>query len=80
MTNYGDRYLGDPAFAPVLEELNRRKVVAHVHPMGGKNVVPGVPNAWAELPQETTRAVLSLLTSGSLVRLRDIRFIFSHAG
>jgi len=82
MTNYGDKYLGDPAFAPVLEELNRRKVVVHVHPMGvgGKNVVLGVPNPWAELPHETTRAVLSLLTSGSLVRLRDIRFIFSHAG
>ena len=26
-TNYGENYIGDPVFAPILEELNRRKAI-----------------------------------------------------
>ena len=32
MTNYGDRYLGDPMFVPLFEELNRRLAVVYDHP------------------------------------------------
>jgi hypothetical protein len=32
-----------------------------------------------EFPHDTTRAAISLLYSGSLARLRDVRFIFSNA-
>jgi len=83
MTNYDDKWPGDATFAPVFEELNRRKAVVFCHPMAAsccKDLVPNVPRAWAELPHETTRAILSLLVSGTLARLRNIRFIFSHAG
>jgi predicted TIM-barrel fold metal-dependent hydrolase len=83
MTSYGDKWLGDPAFAPVLDELNRRKAVVYVHPNAPdccRDLMDYVPAALTEFPHDTTRAVTSLLFSGSFARLREIRFIFSHAG
>jgi 6-methylsalicylate decarboxylase len=83
MTSYGDKWAGDPAFAPVLDELNRRKAVVYVHPSAPeccRDLMSYVPAALTEFPHDTTRAVTSLLFSGSFARLRDIRFIFSHAG
>jgi hypothetical protein len=39
-----------------------------------------VPPNLTEFVQDTNRAITSLMYSGSLMRLRDIRFVFSHAG
>jgi len=82
-SNYGDKWLGDPTYKPVLEELNRRKAVAYVHPLVaaccGRLSVGAFP-AVIEVPHDTTRTVTSLLLSGSFARYRDIRWIFSHAG
>jgi predicted TIM-barrel fold metal-dependent hydrolase len=33
MTNIGDKWLGDPHYFPLFEELNRRKAVLYTHPM-----------------------------------------------
>jgi predicted TIM-barrel fold metal-dependent hydrolase len=83
MTSYGDRWLGDAAFAAVLDELNRRKAVVYVHPTAAnccRDLMPDVPTPLIEYPHDTTRAITNLLYSGSFARLLDIRFIFSHAG
>ena len=80
-TNYGGNYLGDPAFFPLYEELNRRSAVAYVHPILAPccaGLQPGIPPAFLEFPFDTTRAVTSLLYSGALERFPNIRFIFSH--
>jgi len=82
-TNYGDKWPGNPVYKPVFEELNRRKAVVYFHPLVaaccGRLSVGTFP-AVLEVPHDTTRAVASLLLSGTLARYRDIKWLFSHAG
>lgn len=82
LTSYGDRYPGDAAFQPVFDELNRRGAVVYFHPTNApcSQCLPEIPAATLDFPFDTTRAVVSLLYSGTFARCRDIRFIFSHAG
>jgi 6-methylsalicylate decarboxylase len=83
MTSYGDKWPGDPVYAPVFEELNRRKAIAYFHPVAPNccgNLMPGVPAPMIEYPHDTARAVSSLLFNGAFARHKDVRFIFSHAG
>lgn len=83
MTSYGSKWLGDPSFDPVLDELNRRKALVYVHPLAAAcsmDLMEWVPDALIEYPHDTSRAILSLLFSGCLARFADIRFIFCHAG
>lgn len=83
LTSYGDKWLGDAAYLPVLEELNRRKAVVFVHPTTPsccRNLLADVAPMVAEIPQDTTRAVANLLFTGTFQRFRDIRFIFTHGG
>lgn len=81
-TNYGGRYLGDPLFAPVLAELDRRGAYVLVHPTPPPYALP-VPEhpAWLyEFPTESTRAIADLVTSGTLRRFPRLRLQFPHLG
>ena len=83
MTSYADKFLGDPAFAPVMDELNRRKVTAYTHPNEPaccRNLNTGVPSVIIEYGTDTTRTIASLIYSGTAQRCPNINFIFSHAG
>jgi len=83
LTSYGDKWLGDPAFAPVMEELNRRQAVVYTHPTTANccgNLIPDVPDAIIEWGTDTTRTIASLVFSGTAARLRGVKFIFSHGG
>jgi predicted TIM-barrel fold metal-dependent hydrolase len=82
-TNYGDKWLGHDFYKPVFEELNRRKAVVYVHPLVADccgHLSVGAFPAVIEVPHDTTRAITNLLLSGTLARLRDIKWLFSHAG
>jgi predicted TIM-barrel fold metal-dependent hydrolase len=83
LTSYGTAWLGDPSFAPVLSELNRRKAVVYTHPTDAaccQNLIPRVANQMLEYPMDTTRTIASLIVSETATKCPDVRFIFSHAG
>src|SRR5689334_6816616 len=82
-TNYGDKWLGDATYQPIFEELNRRKAVVYVHPLVASccgRLSVGTFPAVIEVPHDTTRTIVSLLLSGTFARMRDIKWLFSHAG
>ena len=83
MTNYSDKWLGYAEFAPVFEELNRRKALVYTHPTGANccvNLVKNVPDATVEYGADTTRTIVNLIFSGASARYKDVNFIFSHGG
>ncbi len=82
-TSYGDKWPGDPVFAPVYEELNRRKAVIFIHsapPICCRALQPGVIDSVVEYDFDIARAVVSYMKSDSFRRYPNIRFIFPHSG
>jgi predicted TIM-barrel fold metal-dependent hydrolase len=83
LTSYGTKWFGDPYFAPVFEELNRRKAVIYTHPTSAnccKNALAGIPDTAVEYGTDTSRAIVRTVFSGTSQKYPDIKIIFSHAG
>jgi 6-methylsalicylate decarboxylase len=83
LTSYQGKYLGDASFAPVYEQLNRRKAVIYVHPTPPdccRNVIAGIPPSSIEYATDSTRTIAHLVFSGTAMKFPDIRWIFSHSG
>jgi 6-methylsalicylate decarboxylase len=83
MTSYGDKFLGDPSFEPVMQEMNRRKITAYTHPNEPaccRNLKSGVPSVIIEYGTDTTRTIASLVFSNYASKYPDINWIFSHGG
>jgi len=81
-TQVGGTYLGDPAWDPVLAELDRRSAYVFVHPSVPPNGQP-LPHfpAWLyEFPFETTRVITNLIYGGAFERHPRIRWQFAHLG
>jgi predicted TIM-barrel fold metal-dependent hydrolase len=83
LTSYDDKWLGNAAFRPVMEELNRRRAVVDVHPTAAnccRNLDYGLGPNFIEYGTDTTRAIIGVAFSGDAARFPNIRFIWSHAG
>ena len=82
-TVYGNKWLGDPIFNPVFEELNRRNAVVYTHPNTAdccRNLLPGVGDGSIEWGTDTTRAITLMIFGGAAARYPNVRMIFSHGG
>ena len=84
-TSYSGMYLGDPAFLPVFEELNRRKAVVYTHPGVPDccaGLVKGLPVSTLEYSHDTTRTIASIVFGEGQTAFRcpDVQFIWSHSG
>jgi predicted TIM-barrel fold metal-dependent hydrolase len=83
LTSYDNKWLGDPAFEPVMHDLNARRAVVFVHPGVSpccRNLLPGIKDAIVEYETDTARTITSLMFSGTAQRFPDIQFIFCHSG
>ncbi|MGD9942858.1 MAG: amidohydrolase family protein [Burkholderiaceae bacterium] len=83
LASYEGRFLGDPLFDPILQELDRRGATVFVHPgMHPSSMSVGLPwpGFMMEFLFDTTRAAVNLLFTGALERYPNIHFILSHAG
>ena len=82
-SSVNNRYLGDPLFDPVFDELNRRQAVVFIHPThceAPPETNLGAPPFVVEYVFDTTRAVVNLIFTGTLKRYPDIRLIIAHGG
>ncbi|MGW1836168.1 amidohydrolase family protein [Streptomyces sp. NPDC002067] len=81
MSNARGRYLGDPAFTPLWEELDRRAANVFVHPaQPPMDLLPGTPAPLADYVFDTTRTALDMVLKGVMSRYRRVRVILSHGG
>ncbi|HEV2201016.1 MAG TPA: amidohydrolase family protein [Bryobacteraceae bacterium] len=84
LSSYQGRYLGNPLFTPLMEELNRRKAVVYCHPLcaacAAQPALLDGQQRGVEFVFDTTRTILSLLANGTVAKFPDIKFIWSHGG
>jgi 6-methylsalicylate decarboxylase len=81
--SYDGRFLGDPAFEPVLAALHQRRATVFVHPgMHPTSRELGIPwpGFMLEFVIDTSRAAMNLVFSGALDRYPNINFILAHGG
>jgi 6-methylsalicylate decarboxylase len=81
--SYGEKFLGDAAFDPLLSFLDSRNAIVHIHPAlhpSSKTLDLPWPGFMIEYVFDTTRVAVNLLFSGALERFPNIKFILSHAG
>ena len=62
LSSYSNKWLGDPAFADVFRELNRRKAIVYTHAQVAdccQNLIPGISDTTIEYNTDTARTIIS---------------------
>ena len=82
LSNVDGTYVGDEAWDPVFDELERRGAYVFLHPIqpATPSPMPQAPVWVQEFPFDTTRAVTNLIYSGTLARCPSIRLQLAHLG
>jgi predicted TIM-barrel fold metal-dependent hydrolase len=76
-------YLGDDRFAPLFEELERRRAVVFVHPTMSPDPTAhklGLPDSLIDFVADTTRAVAQMHYGNRFARTPNVKYIIAHAG
>lgn len=79
-TNYDGTYVADPAFDPILTELDRRRATVFLHPAAPPGAPADLPASLVEFVFDTTRAVTQMLYARTFDRYPGIDWILAHAG
>jgi predicted TIM-barrel fold metal-dependent hydrolase len=82
LSNLGGIYPGDERLEPVWTELDRRAAYVFLHPAAPPHSppLPQHPIWLYEFPFDTTRAIVSLMYSGTLDRASGLRLQLAHLG
>ncbi len=81
-SNINDENLSEPRFFPIFEEAEKLGMAIMIHPwnmMGFKSMEKYWLPWLVGMPAETSRAICSLIFSGVMEKLPNLRFCFSHA-
>ena len=82
-TNINDVYLGEPAFDPWFEELDRRGATLFIHPWtlsSAASMDLGLNYSVLEFMFDTTRMLANMVLSGAKKRFSNINMISTHGG
>jgi aminocarboxymuconate-semialdehyde decarboxylase len=82
-SNINDKNLGEPEFYPIFEAMAELDMAVMIHPwqMMGEDSMKKYWLPWlVGMPAETSRAACSMIFSGLLEKLPNLRVCFSHAG
>ncbi len=82
-SNVNDKNLGEDEFFPIFEACQALDMAVFVHPwnMMGQQHMAKYWLPWlVGMPAETARSIASLIFSGVMERLPNLRFCFAHAG
>ncbi len=83
-SNSNGVYLGDALFDPLFAELDRRGAVMIIHPSRPLQVPDRVfthgPAPLFEYLADTTRAVINMITSGTIKKYPNIKIVVPHSG